>query len=272
MTVYFFSSRKKYTVTNYLPARRAGPLPDASICIPSQEELLGLADSHVVALPRDWCHGEARLHPAAVEALGELRAEAVRAGFDLRVVSGFRSFERQRAIWNQKARGERPVLDAEEKPIDVSRLGAAERVRAILRWSALPGTSRHHWGSDADIYDAAAVDAGYRLQLSVAETCDGGPFSALHRWLDERLAAERCAGFFRPYGGEGCEVAREPWHLSYAPLASRCQRAFERIELCGALRGRGLELWESIEPQLAEICERFVKLPATAYPLRWRAA
>lgn len=241
-----------------------------TVRIPSREELLGLSDSHVVALPAEWCRTEARLHPAAVEALGELRAEAARAGFDLRVASGFRSFERQRDIWNAKARGERPVLDAAEKPVDVARLCAGERVLAILRWSALPGTSRHHWGSDADIYDAAAVDADYRLALSVAETRDGGAFAALHRWLDERLAADRCAGFFRPYGGDGCAVAREPWHLSYAPLASRCQRAFERIELCEALRGRGLELWDSIEPKLTEICERFVSVPVAAYPLEWR--
>ncbi len=36
----------------------------------------------------------------------------------------------------------------------------AERVAAILVWSALPGASRHHWGTDCDVIDAAALPPG----------------------------------------------------------------------------------------------------------------
>ena len=35
----------------------------------------------------------------------------------------------------------------------------------ILEWSALPGASRHHWGSEFDVFDLAALPEGYRVQL-----------------------------------------------------------------------------------------------------------
>jgi hypothetical protein len=78
----------------------------------------------------------------------------------------------------------------------VRRLTPAERVAAILWWSALPGTSRHHWGTDFDVLDAAAMPAGYKLQVIPAEYLEGGPFHRLTTWLDAHMGA---FGFFRPY-------------------------------------------------------------------------
>ncbi|SPY94009.1 D-alanyl-D-alanine carboxypeptidase [Proteus mirabilis] len=64
--------------------------------------------------------------------------------------SFIRSFERQLAIWNGKFEGTRPVLDAESQPIDIQTLSEGQRCEAILKWSALPGASRHHWGTEID--------------------------------------------------------------------------------------------------------------------------
>ncbi|MCB9651596.1 MAG: M15 family metallopeptidase [Deltaproteobacteria bacterium] len=69
-------------------------------------------------------------------------------------------------------------------------------LRAILNWSALPGGSRHHWGTEMDVVDLAAVPPDYRVRLLPDEVAPGGPFHPLHQWLDENL--ERF-GFFRPY-------------------------------------------------------------------------
>ena len=55
---------------------------------------------------------------------------------------------------------ERPLLDANNQPLDALQLGETERLHAILHWSALPGTSRHHWGTDLDIYDPDCLPAG----------------------------------------------------------------------------------------------------------------
>ena len=101
--------------------------------------------------------------------LWQLRALAGKQGFDLRICSSFRSFERQLAIWNNKASGLRPVLDDSGAEININQLGEWQQAQAILRWSALPGASRHHWGTDFDIYDASAIDSDYRIQLTPEE-------------------------------------------------------------------------------------------------------
>jgi LAS superfamily LD-carboxypeptidase LdcB len=231
----------------------------------SHEQILGLNGRHVATLEPGWRMGECALHPFAIAALEQLRHDARAAGFDLRVVSGFRSFMRQAEIWNAKAAGLRPVLDANEQPIDTGTLSERELVFAILRWSALPGASRHHWGSDMDVVDAAAIPPGYALRLSVDETRVGGPFAPLHRWLGERIAAGRAHGFFRPYTGAGCDVAPEPWHLSFAPLAWECQRAFDPAALRRAHRDVGLALQPVIEDCCEEILGRYFQVSAALY-------
>ena len=48
----------------------------------------------------------------------------------------------------------------------------------------LPGASRHHWGHDVDIYDAAAMPEGYQIQLTPEEVEGAGIFAPMHDWLD----------------------------------------------------------------------------------------
>lgn len=183
------------------------------------QQLTGRDESHLVELPCGH-----RLQAAAAQAFVALREDARGAGFDLAIASSFRSFDRQLAIWNGKASGQRKVHDDAGRDVPMATLSAAEQLRAILRFSAIPGTSRHHWGTDLDIYDAAAVDADYQLQLSPQEVSPGGVFDPLHIWLDERMAAGESRGFYRPYAMDRGGVAPERWHLSYAPLASVCER------------------------------------------------
>ena len=226
------------------------------------QELTGQIDTHVSCLPGS----DQRVHHDLHQPLAELCDAARQAGFDLCVASGFRSFERQLHIWNAKARGERPVLDAAGKPLDVGRLNEVERVFAILRWSALPGASRHHWGCEVDIYDAGAVAAGYQLQLSVAETRAGGPFAALHAWLDDFLPRRPELGFFRPYAIDRGGVAPEPWHLSFAPLARRFQTALQVDQVSAAIAAADLALKTAVLANIEEIFLRFVRVPWEAYP------
>jgi LAS superfamily LD-carboxypeptidase LdcB len=116
--------------------------------------------------------------------------------------------------------GELPVLDSLGAPLDIATLTARELVLAILRWSALPGASRHHWGTDMDVFDAASTPAGYEVQLLPSEVERGGMHAPLHEWLDARIATGTAFGFFRPYDVDRGGVAPERWHLSYAPIAS----------------------------------------------------
>ena len=192
-------------------------------------------------------------------AFRDLRDTAAGAGFDLRIASGFRSFERQRAIWNEKAAGARPVYNDHGDPVDVSTLSEEQRLHAILRYSALPGGSRHHWGTDLDIYDAAAMPAGYKLQLNPQEFSDDGMFGPLHAWLESHLDA---AGFYRPYAMDRGGVAPERWHLSYASLAREYASQLSVELLQNALADCELALSSTVFQQLPEIFERYIAAPA----------
>lgn len=195
--------------------------------------------------------------------LAELQRRARTAGFDLAVASGFRSFERQRLIWNEKASGRRPVLDDAERPIPVGKLAPWPWVQAILRWSALPGASRHHWGTDLDVFDRAALTDDYPApRLTAAECTADGVFADFHRWLDEELARDTALGFFRPYAVDRGGVACEAWHISYRPLADTYQRALSPELLADCVRESDLAFADAVLLHLDEIYRRFVAVPA----------
>ena len=184
------------------------------------EELTGRTRRHVIDLPE---FGGA-LHREVVAPFAAMRQAARAAGIDLVPASAFRDFERQLAIWNDKYTGRRPTAGSDGGPLDLTRLTPADRVDAILRWSALPGASRHHWGTDLDLYDRGAVATGVGPRLEPAEYAAGGPFARASEWL-ERHAAH--FGFFRPYRGRRSGVLAEPWHYSFAPIAHHASRALD---------------------------------------------
>ena len=156
----------------------------------------------------------------ASKAFLKLSKRAAKAGFDMRIASAFRSYDRQTRIINEKWLGQRVVLNDQGDRLDRSVLTDAQWLEAILRFSALPGPSRHHWGTDLDIWDAAAVDPNYTLSLTGAEYGPGGVFEEMTQWLDARIAADDAEGFFKPYDRDRGGVAPEPWHISYRPVAS----------------------------------------------------
>lgn len=197
------------------------------------------------------------LHPACWRALESLQDRAARAGFRMEVASGFRSFERQLAIFNGKARGERPVYDDLDARVDMAQLDEPGKLEAILRYTALPGGSRHHWGTDLDVFDAAAMPAGYTLQLSPTEVAEDGIMGPFHRWLDGELAAD--AAFFRPYASDHGGVAVERWHLSYAPLARDCEDMFSVEVLSEALSSCDLELADAVLYRLPALFARYIQ-------------
>src|SRR5262245_25075430 len=142
--------------------------------------LTGRSEQHLVPLENGH-----HAHVGVAQDMKNLISHAAADGFNLKICSSYRSFERQQKIWNEKAMGARPVFDERGLPLDVLSLAEQERIFKILRWSALPGASRHHWGTDFDVYDADAVPEGYQLRLSIDEYTGSGPFAPLARWLRE---------------------------------------------------------------------------------------
>lgn len=214
-------------------------------------ELTGRTRSHIIALDSPRC----ALHFGAITSFLAMRDAAAREGIDLVAASGFRDFDRQLAIWNGKWCGERPLLDRAGKPIDPGSLDDGARVDAILYWSALPGGSRHHWGSDVDVIDAAAVPEGYRVELVPEEYARGGVFERITPWLDANMAR---FGFYRPYGLARGGAGAEPWHLSYWPVAQEALESLTLPVLRRAIADSGILGRESVLERLPEIYTRFI--------------
>lgn len=214
-------------------------------------ELTGRARTHVVELESPRC----TLHYEAVAAFQAMRDAAQAEGIDLQAASSYRDFDRQLSIWNRKWRGERPVLGRDGRPLDLAALSDAQRVDAILAWSAVPGGSRHHWGSDLDVIDARAVPEGYRVQLVPEEYAADGMFGRLTGWLDRNMQRY---GFFRPYGTYRGGPCAEPWHLSYAPVASEALEGLSLSVLRAAIAHAGMLGREAVLDRLPEIYTRFI--------------
>ena len=214
-------------------------------------QLTGRDRGHIVDLAAPRC----MLHAAAAGAFLAMRKDAAGAGIDLLPLSAYRDFERQRLIWNTKYRGERPAFDRGGRPVDMSRLAPGERVETILLWSALPGASRHHWGSEIDVADGAVIAGGYEAKLERPEFRRGGKFAALSRWLADRMQRY---GFYRPYTRAGRGVQPEPWHLSFAPVARRALPMLTVELLAAAIEGAGVEGEAAILARLPSIHERYV--------------
>ncbi|MEG9530999.1 M15 family metallopeptidase [Mannheimia indoligenes] len=184
--------------------------------------LTGKTRVHLVALPNPLSDKHF-LQPEVVEAFLALQQGAKEAGFNLQPVSTFRDFERQKLIWNMKFNGERKVHDDNGTAIDMSQLSDFEKCQAMLRWSAVPGSSRHHWGTEIDIFDPDLLPENTQLLLEPWEYLEGGYFAELTKWLHAH--AEQF-GFYFPFDGTHNRVGFEPWHISYRPIAAEYEKLF----------------------------------------------
>ncbi|MCC9176116.1 D-alanyl-D-alanine carboxypeptidase family protein [Arthrobacter sp. zg-Y750] len=129
--------------------------------------------------------GGSTLRAEAADAFSRMQADAAAAGVDLALVSAYRSYSAQSAVYDSY----------------VARYG----VEAADRISARPGHSEHQSGLAADV---GAADGSCQLQACFAQTPAG-------QWVE---ANAHRFGFIVRYP-EGAEpvtgYAYEPWHLRY---------------------------------------------------------
>jgi D-alanyl-D-alanine carboxypeptidase len=145
-------------------------------------------------------------HKDAVAAFVRMAEDAASNGYKLKILSSFRSFTDQKKIWEDKWTGKTLVGG---KKLNVSLPDPTARALKILEFSSMPGTSRHHWGTDFDIN---ALDNKYFT------TREG---KRVYDWLIGHAANY---GFCQVYTKKGEETGRttgyeEKWHWSYRPVA-----------------------------------------------------
>ncbi len=181
------------------------------------EELIGKGNPSLV--------GEGTpLRKEVYEAFIKMKTAALQENIHIKIESGYRSFQRQKYIWESKYANYTQRGLAPEKAI-----------QKIIEYSTIPGTSRHHWGTDMDIIDANASYKGDDT-LNPENFVEGAPFYKLKKWLDHHADS---FGFILVYTNEPGRKGfnYEPWHYSYAPLSIPMLRAYqEQIHLKKILR------------------------------------
>jgi len=234
------------------------------------EQLLGLTDQHIHYFEQTHQQGTQQytqqeipqppnskrlgIHHLMLTDFQALVTSAAEVDIEIEIASGFRSFERQLQLWNNKFTGKTPLKNLAGAQVNITQLSDYEIVEAIMLYSALPGASRHHWGCDIDIY-APNLLMGRALQLEPWEYDKSGPMAKLTTWLTENAGK---FGFYFPYDSFKGGIAAEPWHLSYAPLAKKYQATFSLEELRQCLLLTDIEGKEAIIDNLSALVNRFI--------------
>lgn len=190
-----------------------------------------------------------------VDDLKALSSEAKANGFELRVESAYRTFEKQLSIWNRKAGGELPLLsetgERMARPKDEEEL-----MYAILTWSALPGASRHHLGTDIDVVDGAACPEGYEVELTPAE-CDG-MFAKFHAFLTERMEMDKSFGFSRVFIPGRGKIKPEGWHIAHLPTSRKLLEHFSLSTLREIYGQCDMACKRVVLARLPELAEEYI--------------
>jgi D-alanyl-D-alanine carboxypeptidase len=163
-------------------------------------------DARFVQLTSAHAQGSALngfLRQETFTAFAQMAKAAEKDGVKLIIISATRNFEAQKRIWESKWTGKTKVEGKDLTTV----VDLTERARLILLYSSMPGTSRHHWGTDIDLN---SLDSNYFLS-------DEG--LKVYQWL---TAHANEFGFCQPYtskqgGRTGYE--EEKWHWSYLPLS-----------------------------------------------------
>ena len=157
-----------------------------------------------VSVPSEYCSKSMHIQEEVLNAYLKMRAAALTEGVNLLIVSGTRTFNNQKDIWERK--WESDFTETKDS------LATANK---ILLFSSMPGTSRHHWGTDIDLN---SIDDDY------FQTKEG---LKIYNWLKAHAGEY---GFCQTYSDK-VETNRtgysmEKWHWSYMPLSSKYLAAY----------------------------------------------
>lgn len=163
-----------------------------------------------------------KMNKEAKVAFEKMKTAALKDGINIEVVSAYRSFQKQKNIFENKYKR---YINKGLTPI--------QSVEKIIEYSTIPGTSRHHWGTDIDI-----IDANYPKPISVLEEENfygNGPYCQLKNWMDRHSESY---GFYEVYTKNSNRkgVKFEPWHFSYAPVSIPMLREYQKLDIKSILK------------------------------------
>ena len=140
-------------------------------------------------------------------AFESMAGAAQKEGVILKVISGGRNFNMQKAIWEKKWNARRPNFKTDK-----------ETALDILKYSSMPGTSRHHWGTDLDIN---SLEPSYFAS---------GKGKLEYDWLQKNAGS---FGFCQTYDNKAntgrTGYSEEKWHYSYMPISSVILKQYNEL-------------------------------------------
>ena len=183
----------------------------------SRDQLIGKGNPDIV--------GEtytSKMHRDAKNAFEKMKEDALKDGINIEIVSAYRSFKKQKSIFENKY-----------KKFTNKGLTPIEAINKIIEYSTIPGTSRHHWGTDLDI-----IDGNYPRPQSVLEEENfygNGPYCKLKEWMNKNSESY---GFYEVYSQNPKRKGfkYEPWHFSYAPVSKPMLNAFQKLDIKNILK------------------------------------
>ena len=181
----------------------------------STEELLGKGS------PSLYGSGY-QIRKEAYKAFLKMQKAAQTDGIAIQIVSSYRSFDHQKNIWNNKF-----------KRFTQQGLSPVEAIEKIVEYSTIPGTSRHHWGTDIDIIDANPKAPSSLLQPK--NYYNKGVYTPLREWMDKN---SRKFDFYLVYTNDKSRKGfkHEPWHFSYAPLSIPYLKKYKKLDIDKVLK------------------------------------
>ncbi|MFK5879428.1 MAG: M15 family metallopeptidase [Flavobacteriaceae bacterium] len=158
-----------------------------------------------------------QLQKEAHESFLKMQEAALSDGINIEVVSSYRSYEHQTSIWTRKYN--RFIADS---------LSPMNAIKKIIEYSTIPGTSRHHWGTDIDIIDANVERPESVLQTFHFE--NNGIFVNLKKWMDTNANK---FGFYLVYTNDNDRKGfkYEPWHYSYKAISKEMLTQYQKIDI-----------------------------------------
>jgi D-alanyl-D-alanine carboxypeptidase len=157
-----------------------------------------------VSVPSEYCSKPMHIQEEVLNAYLKMRTAALAEGVNLLIISGTRTFYDQKAIWERK--WETNFAETKDS------LATANK---ILLFSSMPGTSRHHWGTDIDLNSLEDIyfQSGEGLKIYNWLKAHAGEFGFCQTYSD-KVETNRTG------------YSMEKWHWSYMPLSSKYLSAY----------------------------------------------
>lgn len=190
-------------------------------------ERLAFSDNDLIGRGKPKLYGKGyKLLKPAYQAFLEMSAAAEKDGFTIRIVSSYRTFNHQNLIWTRKY-----------KRYKAKKLTSKQAIANNIKYTAIPGSSRHHWGTEIDVVNGRIKTSRY--PLNTRNYHGYGIYKNFREWMDANAYKY---GFYQVYTNDHNRKGfkYEPWHYSYAEIGKPMLKSYRERKIEEKLKNQQL--------------------------------